>query len=328
MPNKKILIVAPAWIGDLIISTAFIKALNYNQNNSIDILVNSNLLSIANLIPGIRKVISSETEHGRLSLKYRIKKGLRLRSENYDECFVLTNSFKSAIIPFIAKIKKRISYLGEFRYGLINVIKRPVDRNLGMVNRYLNLIDQKHTDKVTPVLKIKNNKESIVDKFKYDSKYIVFCPDAEYGSAKRWPTYKWLNLAIELSKCYSDTKEGLEINISDEFRPLESDKIINLIGKTNLIEVMEVISSSEGVISNDSGLMHVSASLDRKIIALYGSSSPTYTPPLISKEKRDIIYKNLDCSPCFKRVCPLGHKKCLTDIKIDEVKESAINLFQ
>jgi heptosyltransferase-2 len=328
MPNKKILIVAPAWIGDLIISTAFIKALNYNQNNSIDILVNSNLLSIANLIPGIRKVISSETEHGRLSLKYRIKKGLRLRSENYDECFVLTNSFKSAIIPFIAKIKKRISYLGEFRYGLINVIKKPIDRNLGMVNRYLNLIDQKHTDKVTPVLKIKNNKESILDKFKCGSKYIVFCPDAEYGSAKRWPTDKWLNLARELSIRYRVIIVGLDISISDEFRTLESDKIINLIGKTNLVEVMEIISSSEGVISNDSGLMHVSASLDRKIIALYGSSSPIYTPPLISKEKRDIIYKNLDCSPCFKRVCPLGHKKCLTDIKIDEVKESAIRLFQ
>ena len=328
MPNKKILIVAPAWIGDLIISTAFIKALNYNQNNSIDILVNSNLLSIANLIPGIRKVISSETEHGKLSLKYRIKKGLLLRSEKYDECFVLTNSFKSAIIPFIAKIKKRISYLGEFRYGLINVIKKPIDRNLGMVNRYLNLIDQKHTDKVTPVLKIKNNKESILDKFKCGSKYIVFCPDAEYGSAKRWPTDKWLNLARELSIRYRVIIVGLDISISDEFRTLESDKIINLIGKTNLVEVMEIISSSEGVISNDSGLMHVSASLDRKIIALYGSSSPTYTPPLISKEKRDIIYKNLDCSPCFKRVCPLGHKKCLTDIKIDEVKESAIRLFQ
>ena len=185
MPNKKILIVAPAWIGDLIISAAFIKALKYNQNNSIDILVNSNLLSIANLIPGIRKVISSETEHGKLSLKYRIKKGLLLRSEKYDECFVLTNSFKSAIIPFIAKIKKRISYLGEFRYGLINIIKKPIDRNLGMVNRYLNLIDQKHTDKVTPVLKIENNKGSILKKFKCDSKYIVFCPDAEYGSSKR-----------------------------------------------------------------------------------------------------------------------------------------------
>ena len=108
---------------------------------------------------------------------------------------------------------------------------------------------------------------------------------------------------------------------------MESDKIINLIGKTNLVEVMKIIALSEGVISNDSGLMHVSASLDKKIIALYGSSSPTYTPPLISKEKRDIIYKNLDCSPCFKRVCPLGHTKCLNDIKVDEVKESVTKLF-
>jgi heptosyltransferase-2 len=108
-----------------------------------------------------------------------------------------------------------------------------------MVNRYLNLIDQKHTDKVNPVLNIKTNKESIFNKFKLNSKYIVFCPDAEYGPAKRWPTYKWLNLAIELSKCYSVIIVGLDISISDEFRPLESDKIINLIGKTNLVEVMK-----------------------------------------------------------------------------------------
>ena len=327
MPNKKILIIAPAWIGDLVMSSVLIKALKNNQNNSIDILVNSNLISLANLIPGIRKVIASETEHGKLSLIYRIKKGLSLRSEQYDECYILTNSFKSAIIPLIARIKKRISYLGEYRYGLINIIKQPIERNLGMVNRYLNLIDQKYSDVANPVFNINTNKESVFNKFKFEGKYIVFCPDAEYGPAKRWPTDKWLDLATELSQHYKVIIVGLDISISEEFKPLESDKIINLIGKTNLVEVMEIIALSEGVISNDSGLMHVSASLDKKIIAIYGSSSPTYTPPLISKEKRDIIYKNLDCSPCFKRVCPLGHTKCLNDIKVDEVKESVTKLF-
>ncbi len=328
MPNKKILIIAPSWIGDLIMSASLIKALKNNQNNSIDILVNSNLLKLANLIPGIRKVILSDTEHGKLSLIYRIKKGLSLRSEQYDECYILTNSYKSAIIPLFARIKKRISYLGELRYGLINIIKQPLKRNLGMVNRYLNLIDQKYTDKVNPVFNIKTNRELISKKFNFFGKYIVFCPDAEYGPAKRWPTNKWLDLANEISQLYNVIIVGLDISISDEFRLLESDKIINLIGKTNLVEVMEIIALSEGVISNDSGLMHVSASLDKKIIALYGSSSPSYTPPLISKEKRDIIYKDLDCSPCFKRVCPLGHTKCLNDIKVKEVKESVTKLFQ
>ena len=327
MPNKKILIIAPAWIGDLIISVSFIKSLKNNQNNSIDILVNSNLSNLANEIPGIRKVIASETEHGRLSLIYRIKKGLSLRSEQYDECYILTNSYKSAIIPLIAGIKKRISYLGEFRYGLINIIKQPIERNLGMVNRYLHLIDQKYTDEINPVLDIKTNKQLIFNKFKFDGEYIVFCPDAEYGPAKRWPANKWLKLATDLSQLHKVIIVGLDISISDAFRPVESDKIINLIGKTNLVEVMEIIASSEGVISNDSGLMHVSVALDKKIVALYGSSSPTYTPPLISKEKREIIYKDLDCSPCFKRVCPLGHTKCLNDIKVSEVKESATKLF-
>ena len=327
MPNKKILIIAPAWIGDLIISVSFIKSLKNNQNNSIDILVNSDLFNLANKIPGIRKVIASETEHGRLSLIYRIKKGLSLRSEQYDECYILTNSYKSAIIPLIAGIKKRISYLGEFRYGLINIIKQPIERNLGMVNRYLHLIDQKYTDEINPVLDIKTNKQLIFNKFKFDGEYIVFCPDAEYGPAKRWPANKWLKLARDLSQLHKVIIVGLDISISDAFRPVESDKIINLIGKTNLVEVMQIIASSEGVISNDSGLMHVSVALDKKIIALYGSSSPTYTPPLISKEKIEIIYKDLDCSPCFKRVCPLGHTKCLNDIKVSEVKESATKLF-
>jgi heptosyltransferase-2 len=107
--NKKILIIAPAWIGDLIISAAFIKALKYNQDNSIDILINSNLVNVANLIPGLRKVIPSETEHGKLSLLYRIKMGLSLRTENYDESYILTNSYKSAIIPFIARLKKELA---------------------------------------------------------------------------------------------------------------------------------------------------------------------------------------------------------------------------
>ena len=328
MSNKKILIIAPAWIGDLIISAAFIKALKNDQDNSIDILINSNLVNVAHLIPGLRKVIPSETEHGKLSLSYRIKMGLSLRSESYNECYILTNSYKSAIIPFIARINKRISYLGEFRYGLINIIKKPIDRKLGMVNRYLNLINQKYTSKVNPVLNIRPKKELISSKFKFDGKYIVFCPDAEYGSAKRWPTNKWMNLAIELSHLYKVIIVGLDYSIGDEFKSLESDKIINLIGITNLVEVIEIIASSEGVVSNDSGLMHVSASLERKTIALYGSSSPIYTPPLISKKKRDIIYKDLECSPCFKRVCPLGHKKCLNDIKVDEVKKSATKLFQ
>ncbi len=328
MPNKKILIIAPAWIGDLIMSAAFVNALKVDQENIIDILVNANLLHIANLIPGIRKVIPSDTKHGKLSLIYRIRLGLELKLEKYDECYILTNSFKSALIPFIAKIKKRISYLGEFRYGLINIIKNPINKELGMVNRYLNLIDQKHTSKITPVLNINPNKQLIYEKFQLNDKYLVFCPDAEYGSAKRWPTKKWITLATELSTHHHIVIVGLDNNISEEFDNIVSKKIINLIGKTNLVEVMEIIACSEGVVSNDSGLMHVSASLDRKTIALYGSSSPTYTPPLISNKKREIIYKDLDCSPCFKRVCPLGHKKCLNDIKVDEVKKSVTKLFQ
>ena len=316
MTNKKILIIAPAWIGDLIICAAFIKALKNNQNNTIDILVNSNLVNVANLIPGLRNVIPSETEHGKLSLSYRIKMGLSLRSESYNECYILTNSYKSAIIPFIARINKRISYLGEFRYGLINIIKKPIDRKLGMVNRYLNLINQKYTSKVNPVLNIRPKKELISSKFKFDGKYIVFCPDAEYGSAKRWPTNKWMNLAIELSHLYKVIIVGLDYSIGDEFKSLESDKIINLIGKTNLVEVMEIIALSEGVVSNDSGLMHIASALDIPLLALFGPTSPEFTPPL--GEKSEIIRKVEGYMKLRKGDLPGGYHSSLFSIKPKE----------
>ncbi len=326
MIKRNILVVGPGWIGDLIISISLIKALKEkNTNANIDILVNSNLYSLAKMIPGIRNVLSSKTKHGSLSLFYRLCMGYSLRSSGYSECYVLPNSFKSAIIPFLAGIKKRISYLGELRYGLINQIKVPIDRTSGMVNKYLNLADTNYTEKLKPEIKLVNIK-NITKKFNLPKKYYVICPDADYGPSKRWPIKKWSDLASSLSKEYTVVAIGLDENIGKKFEEISSKRIINLIGKTSLDEVLEILSMSQLVVTNDSGLMHIAASLDKKIVALYGSSSPLYTPPLINNSKKAIIYKNLSCSPCFKKICPLGHLKCLTSISINEVKDSIKSL--
>ena len=137
---------------------------------------------------------------------------------------------------------------------------------------------------------------------------------------------KWSDLASSLSKEYTVVAVGLDENIGKKFEEISSKRIINLIGKTSLDEVLEILSMSQLVVTNDSGLMHIAASLDKKIVALYGSSSPLYTPPLINNSKKAIIYKNLSCSPCFKKICPLGHLKCLTSISINEVKDSIKSL--
>jgi len=329
MSNNKVLVVAPAWIGDLIISSAFINALKKSDSNlQIDLLVNENLSDIAMFLPNITNIIISKTSHGKFSFFYRLQLGFNLRKNNYSKSYILTNSLKSAIIPFIAGIKDRISYLGEYRYGLINRIIKTIDRNKGMVNRYLNILDREYTTDLQPLFNIGDNQKKLEEKYSINKKYIVICPDAEYGPAKKWPAQNWVNLVENLISNYQVVVVGLDNSIKNKINTLESNNIINLIGKTSLKDAVEVLSSAECVVSNDSGLMHLSSAVDVPVVGIYGSSSPKYTPPLCEESKHEIIYKDLDCSPCFKRSCPLGHTNCLNYITVDMVLSAIARLTE
>ncbi len=326
MHVTRILIIMPAWIGDLVISSSFVNALKKNNRDlQIDILVNENLADVAKLIPNISNIILSKTKHKKLSLLYRIKLGLSLKNK-YSRCYILTNSFKSAIIPFIAGIRERIGYIGEFRYGLINCIKEKIGRNHGMANRYLNLINEKYESMLKPnfVSKLATKKRKQL--FDKSEKYIVFCPDAEYGPAKKWPIENWIDLACKLIVNYRVIFVGLDLSVQEKVNNIDSGKVINLIGETNLMDVIDIISHADCVVSNDSGLMHISSAFNRPVVAIYGSSSPVYTPPLNSEEKSEIVYKALSCSPCFKSICPLGHTNCLNNITVQDVQKSVEKL--
>ena len=271
MSNNKVLVVAPAWIGDLIISSAFINALKKSHRDlRIDLLVNENLSDIAMLFPNVTNIIISKTTHGKLSFFYRLQLGFKLRRNNYSKSYILTNSFKSAIIPFIAGIKDRISYLGEYRYGLVNRVIKKIDRKKGMVNRYLNILNNEYTTDLQPSFNINDSQKKIEEKYSINRNYIVICPDAEYGPAKKWPVQNWVNLACNLIPNYQVVFVGLDTSIKNKINSLESTNIINLIGKTSLKDVVEVLSNAKCVVSNDSGLMHLSSAVDAPIVGIYG----------------------------------------------------------
>jgi heptosyltransferase-2 len=97
-------------------------------------------------------------------------------------------------------------------------------------------------------------------------------------------------------------------------------EIIDLAGKTSLGEVIDLLSYCEITVSNDSGLMHVAAATGSNVVAIYGSSDPGFTPPMTSSAR--IINLGLDCSPCFKRECPLGHTNCLVKLGPDMVMDA------
>ncbi len=329
MKCSRILVVAPAWIGDLVISISFLNALRkINPNSKIDLLINENLSDIARSIPYISNVIVSKTKHGKLSLFYRIKLGMNLRKQNYTHCYILSNSLKSSIVPLVAGIQNRISYLGEFRYGFINKIKQDFHRKDGMANRYLNLIDKRYIEDFKPTINHVTELKHISNKFKLKDRYITLCPDAEFGPAKRWPSEKWLELAERISDDFQVVLVGQDKSINHKLKDLNKKNFKNLIGKTSLDDVMKILQKSYCVVANDSGLMHVAAALGRPVVGIYGSSSPDYTPPLIEEDKKIVLYENLSCSPCYKRVCPLSHTDCLNNISVENVKDSISKLVK
>ncbi|MBC8302012.1 MAG: lipopolysaccharide heptosyltransferase II [Pelagibacterales bacterium] len=334
--NEKFLVIAPSWIGDLVISQSFLKQLKlFYPKALIDVIARKELFPILNFMPEVNNLYNLDIKHGSLGLIKRYKLAKKIALNSYTKAFVLTNSFKSAIIPWLAGIPVRVGYLGELRYGLINKTYHLKKHQISMADRYYKLIDSTYHDNLRPELLVNEKEKKIVNKkFNIDGskKNIFLCPDAEYGEAKRWPTKKWIELALEFKKQnYQTYFLGKDLRFNDSLNQVikNNDKsIVSLISKTNIEEAAYLLASSDLVITNDSGLMHVASSVNAELIAIYGSSSPEYTPPLSKPEKHRIIYKNIECSPCFKKICPLGHFNCMHTISINEVIGNASILLR
>jgi heptosyltransferase-2 len=156
--------------------------------------------------------------------------------------------------------------------------------------------------------------------YKSSENILALCPGAEYGVAKRWPASYYAEVArYKIDRGWQVWLFGSDKDkeAAEQINSAVSGLCINFTGRTSLAEAVDLMSLANTVVTNDSGLMHVAAALDKKIIALYGSSDPNFTPPL--NARAHVITLNLDCSPCFKRECPLGHTRCLTDIKPAQV---------
>ena len=332
--SRKILVVAPSWIGDLIISQSFFKKLKLVEKEiTIDVIVRSNLFPIIDMMPQVNKKFVLDIPHRSLGLLDRYHLSRSIKTDLYDEAYILTNSLKSAIVPWLARIPIRTGYLGEMRYGLINKVYREKKFKVSMANRFLKLIDSVYQENIMPELYLKEEQyKKIMVKFKIDKncKNIFLCPDAEYGEAKRWPIEKWCELADKLVQMnHRIYFIGKSTNIKQYIDKIlaRTPNIISLINKTTIEEAVYLLASSNLVITNDSGLMHVASSVNAKIVAIFGSSSPKYTPPLSKEGYSEIIYRNLSCSPCFKKTCPLGHMNCLVSITADEIVTKASQLL-
>ena len=330
--KERFLIIAPSWIGDLLISQSVFKFLKHKyQNCTIDVIAKPYLSDLIKLMPEINNIHDLDIKHNELGITKISKISMQLKNYNYSSAIILTNTFKSALVPWIIRIPERIGYKRELRSILLTKSFKLIKHKDSMVNRYLKLVGTTFNNNLRPSLKIISDQaEESKNKFLLNNmkKNIFLCPEAEFGVTKRWPKNNWIELARRFKKNnYNVYFLGKDINSARVFEPVvNNSSIISLIGKTNLKEVTYLLSSANLVVANDSGLMHLAASLDVNLISIFGSSSPFYTPPLMKNNNGEVIYKQLDCSPCFKNSCPLSEKdnlKCLKSITVDEISKKA-----
>ena len=336
MNNKqeRILVVGPAWVGDMVMAQSLFMTLQQqNPDITIDVLAPAWSLPLLSRMPQVDEAIALPVTHGELALVTRYKIGRQLRNKGHTRAIVIPRSYKSALIPFFAGIPVRTGYRGEMRYGLINDM-RPLDKEVltQTVQRQVALGLPRTADQPPavpfPELCIDEpNQRRLLSELglSLDSPIVGLMPGAEYGPAKQWPIAYYQELAGKLvATGYQVWVFGSkkEYALGEEIAQAGSD-VTNLCGKTHLEDVIDLIALCDNVVSNDSGLMHVACATGSRVIAIYGSSSPTYTPPL--SKNAEVIYLNLECSPCFKRNCPLGHTNCLSRIRPMDVIKNVVN---
>jgi heptosyltransferase-2 len=323
----RILVVAPAWVGDGVLAQPlFMRLHEHHPDLELDVLAPQWTLPLFARMPQVQRTFASPFAHGELKLGARLRLARTLRAERYDQAIVLPNSFKSALIPWFARIRLRTGFRGETRYGVLNDV-RILDKHAlpQMAERFALLAETPGAALPRPLPQPRltvndGQRDATLNTLGLAPARPIaaLCPGAEYGPAKRWPAVHFTALAQQLIERGCDV--WLIGSAKDE--PIgaaiaRASAAVNLCGRTSLDQAIDLLSCANVVVSNDSGLMHVAAALGRPLIALYGSSSPEFTPPL--SPQATVLWLHIECSPCFQRECPLGHFRCMLELTPERV---------
>jgi heptosyltransferase-2 len=327
------LVVAPQWIGDAVMTEPLLAALA-QRGERLSVAALPWVAPVYRAMPQVADVIELPFAHGRLDWPQRRQIARDMRGR-FDAAYVLPNSIKAALIPWLARIPRRVGYQGEGRFVLLNRrLPNPPGRP-PMVAFYSALAGADGAGDTTrdatrdaapaarprlsfskPALQAATQAAGV-----QAGAYWVFAPGAEYGPAKCWPAEHYAALARSLFAQHGQPVlllgSGKEAALCEQISNAAPGACTVLAGKTALIDAMALIAAARGMVSNDSGLMHVAAAFGVPQAAVFGSTSPEHTPPL-NPRARVLWLKHelaLDCSPCFDRSCRFGHTRCLTEVQ-------------
>ncbi|MDI5935034.1 lipopolysaccharide heptosyltransferase II [Halomonas kalidii] len=321
--GERLLVVGPSWVGDMVMAQSLLMTLKARHPGCrIGVVAPAWSQPILERMAEVDEVACLETGHGEFGWRARRALARRLRGR-FDRAIVLPRSWKSALVPFLAGIPRRTGFTGEQRYGLLND-RRPLDKAVldQTVKRFVALgLPAAEAESGTfaiprPRLAVDaDNLGALRSTLGLSSRPAIgMMAGAEYGPAKQWPLSHFRELAGRLAA------EGFEVRVlggpkdeaAGETISAGQAHVHNLCGRTRLADAVDLLADCRQVVTNDSGLMHVAAAVGTRVQAIYGSSSPRYTPPLT--DNAEIHYLGLSCSPCFARTCPLGHTHCLVQL--------------
>ncbi len=331
-PARKILIVSPAWVGDMVMAHCLVQLLQHDDADlQIHMLSPPATEPLARRMSEVSRSWLLDVGHGELGLRRRRAVARRLAKEGYHQAIVLPNSFKSALVPFWAGIPVRTGWHGEVRIGVLNQRRRLDARRYPlMIERFMALglpagapLRRPYP---RPRLQIdQDNRDRLVREYQLVTSggVLVLCPGAEFGPAKRWPAQHYATVArhgvAQGRQVWLLGSRG-DCAVCGEIESRVPSGLVNLAGRTALADAVDLLSCADHVVCNDSGLMHVACAVDAPVTAVFGSTSPEFTPPL--GERASVLRLDLPCSPCFQRECPLGHLRCLNELTPERVVEA------
>ena len=327
------LLIAPQWIGDAVMAQPLV-ALLAARGERITALGLPGVAPVLRAMPGVDEVIETPFAHGRLDLGERRRVAARLRGQRFDRAYILGNNVKSRLVPWLARIPQRVGHRGEARGLLLTYAVDASAPQAGgrpdMRRHYAALAGAGSTVALPePELRVvPGAADAARNRFDLPVRWIALCPGAEFGPAKQWPVEHYATLAaLALRQGFAVAVLGTARDAAaGEAIAVQAWGAVNLCGRTRLDEAVALLAGATGVVSNDSGLMHVAAALRRPTVGLYGSTDPRHTPP--AAHRSAAIWLHLECSPCFQRTCPLGHLRCLRSIPPEQVWEQLLHLVE
>ncbi|MGB3899302.1 MAG: lipopolysaccharide heptosyltransferase II [Mesorhizobium sp.] len=327
--SPAILVIGPRWVGDMVMAQCLLAALKeLHPQAAIDVVAPAWAAPLLARMPQVRQRIEATTKPGSFGLAERWRFGRSIRGR-YDAAYVLPGSWKSALIPFFAGIKKRVGHRREMRYGLLtDIVPLPEDLKRRTAQAYFSLA-RGGTFQFPKLTVDTENQTALLRRSGLESKkFVALMPGAEFGPAKRWPSEKYAGFARAMME------KGLAVALlgSKNDAPVTAEiaalapGCLDLAGQTRLEDAIDLIAAARLAASNDSGLMHVAAAVGTPIVAVYGSTSPQNTPPLT--DDRELVWLGLSCSPCHQKICPLGHLNCLNTLDVSLVTAAAGRLLE